>query len=217
MKPKRFVAAAVLATAIAAVFVGAQTVPAGGPADLFNLQAGYMKTAATSNLLSFDGATGWLNGSALSTAQLRGKVVLVDFWTYSCINWRRTLPYLRAWNEKYREQGLVVVGVHTPEFSFEKDIGNVGEAVKEMHITYPVVLDSGYRIWNTFDNQYWPALYLIDGKGRVRYFHPGEGEYDRTERAIQRRRFARNHVEQTRRLRREELALLWGIALSEQP
>jgi thiol-disulfide isomerase/thioredoxin len=149
-----------------------------------------LRTAATAalpenTLLSFKGASGWINAPALTAADLRGRVVLVDFWTYTCVNWRRTLPYVRAWSEKYKDQGLVVIGVHTPEFSFEKDLRNVTEAVKQARVPYPVVVDSDYRIWNAFANQYWPAAYLIDATGRVRFFHAGEGEYARTEREIQ--------------------------------
>lgn len=187
MKPKRWLAGAALAIASGAIFLGARTTKVGGPTDLFNLGSGYMKTAAVTkaNLLSFDGATGWLNTPPLTAESLRGKVVLIDFWTYTCVNWRRTLPYVRAWSEKYRDQGLVVIGVHTPEFGFEKELRNVTEAVRQARVPYPVVVDSDYRIWNAFDNQYWPAVYLIDATGRVRYFYPGEGEYAKTEREIQ--------------------------------
>ncbi|MET0790543.1 MAG: thioredoxin family protein [Polyangiaceae bacterium] len=131
------------------------------------------------------GATGWLNSPPLSVAGLRGKVVLIDFWTYSCINWRRSLPYVRAWAHKYQAQGLVVVGVHTPEFGFEKNVDNVRWATSEMKIDYPVALDRQYAIWRAFDNQYWPALYLIDTQGNVRYHQFGEGEYERVEAVIQ--------------------------------
>jgi thiol-disulfide isomerase/thioredoxin len=117
---------------------------------------------------------------------LRGKVVAVDVWTYTCINWLRTLPYVRAWAEKYKKDGLVVIGVHSPEFSFEHDPDNVRHAVKAMRIDYPVAIDNDFEIWRGFDNHYWPALYLVDGKGRVRYRHFGEGEYEQSERAIQR-------------------------------
>ena len=132
-----------------------------------------------------NGATGWLNTPPLGAAELRGKVVLVDFWTYSCINWLRTAPYVRAWAEKYKDQGLVVVGVHTPEFEFEKNVDNVRRAVREMHITYPVAIDSDYAVWRAFSNNAWPAIYLIDAQGRVRYRHLGEEEYPQTERMIQ--------------------------------
>lgn len=136
-------------------------------------------------LQRFDSATAWLNSPQLSATELRGKVVLVDFWTYTCINWLRTLPYVRAWAEKYRDQGLVVIGVHTPEFEFEKNIDNVRGAVKEMRVTYPVAIDSGYAVWRAFSNNAWPAVYLIDAQGRIRYRHFGEGEYERMEKTIQ--------------------------------
>jgi thiol-disulfide isomerase/thioredoxin len=136
-------------------------------------------------LESLGRATGWLNSGPLSAADLRGKVVLVDFWTYSCINWMRQLPYVRAWADKYKEQGLIVIGVHTPEFAFEHDIDNVRRAARDMRVEYPVATDNGYVIWSAFRNAYWPALYLIDAKGRVRYHHFGEGEYEKSERMIQ--------------------------------
>lgn len=134
----------------------------------------------------FDGATGWLNSPPLTAADLYGKVVLVDFWTYTCINWLRTLAYVRAWSEKYRDQGLVVVGVHTPEFPFERDIDNVRQAVKDMRVGYPIALDSNYAIWRAFGNRYWPAIYIADVQGRIRHHQFGEGEYDECEWVIQR-------------------------------
>jgi thiol-disulfide isomerase/thioredoxin len=132
-----------------------------------------------------DGATAWFNSPPLTPGDLRGKVVLVDFWTYSCINWRREYPFVRAWASKYRDKGLVVVGVHTPEFSFEKDLGNVKRAVQEIGVEYPVAVDTERRIWRAFENAYWPALYFIDSKGRVRHHQFGEGAYDTSERVIQ--------------------------------
>jgi cytochrome c biogenesis protein CcdA/thiol-disulfide isomerase/thioredoxin len=131
------------------------------------------------------GATQWLNSPPLTDEMLRGKVVLVDFWTYSCINCLRTLPYLKAWDEKYRAQGLVIIGVHAPEFAFEKDIKNVEQAVSELGIKYPVAIDNQYAIWNAFKNEYWPAHYLIDARGRIRNQHFGEGAYQETELRIQ--------------------------------
>jgi cytochrome c biogenesis protein CcdA/thiol-disulfide isomerase/thioredoxin len=131
------------------------------------------------------GAVEWLNSSPLTAAQLKGKVVLVDFWTYSCINCLRTMPYVKAWAEKYRDQGLVVIGVHAPEFAFERDLGNVRKAVKDLGITYPVAVDNDYAIWRAFGNQYWPAHYFIDAKGRIRHHHFGEGEYAQSEQVIQ--------------------------------
>jgi thiol-disulfide isomerase/thioredoxin len=129
-------------------------------------------------------ATEWLNSPPLSTAALLGKVVLIQFGTYTCINWLRTLPYIRAWSQKYR-QGFALIGVHTPEFEFEKDLDNVRRAVRQMRIEHPVVIDNEYSIWRAFDNQYWPALYFLDTHGRVRRHHFGEGGYDSSERAIQ--------------------------------
>src|SRR5215472_8935213 len=137
------------------------------------------------DLPSLGGATGWLNSQPLTAAGLRGKVVLIDFWTYTCINWLRTLPFVRAWNGKYRNQGLVVIGVHAPEFSFEKNLNNVRRAVKDMRIDYPVAVDNEHVIWRAFRNQYWPALYFVDAQGRVRYQHFGEGAYEQSEMIIQ--------------------------------
>ncbi|WP_454851052.1 cytochrome c biogenesis protein DipZ [Rhizobium binxianense] len=134
---------------------------------------------------SLDGAVEWLNSPPLDAEQLRGKVVLVDFWTYSCINCIRTIPYVRAWAEKYKDQGLVMIGVHSPEFAFEKKVDNVRKAIGDFRIGYPVAIDNDYRIWRAFENSYWPAGYLIDAKGRIRYHHFGEGNYARTEKAIQ--------------------------------
>jgi thiol-disulfide isomerase/thioredoxin len=137
-------------------------------------------------LPSFDGATGWLNSPPLSPADLGGKVALVDFWTYTCINWLRTLGYVRAWSEKYADLGLVVVGVHTPEFPFERDVDNVRQAVKDMGVEYPVALDSDYAIWEALSNRYWPAVYIADVTGRIRHHHFGEGGYEECERIVQR-------------------------------
>ncbi|WP_186030780.1 cytochrome c biogenesis protein DipZ [Burkholderia gladioli] len=134
---------------------------------------------------SLAGATEWLNSPPLTNASLRGKVMLVDFWTYSCINCLRTLPYVKAWARKYRNDGLVVIGVHAPEFAFERDIGNVKKATHDLGVTYPVAIDNGYSIWRAFNNEYWPAHYFIDAQGRVRYHHFGEGDYVQSERAIQ--------------------------------
>ena len=136
-------------------------------------------------LPSFGAATGWLNSPQLATAELRGKVVLVNFWTYTCINWLRQLPYVRAWAGKYADQGLVVIGVHTPEFPFEHDADNVRRAVQDMGISYPVAIDSDYGVWTAFDNNYWPALYFADAQGRIRHHHFGEGEYEQSEMVIQ--------------------------------
>ncbi len=148
------------------------------PADLNNLPVeGVMPPLS--------GATTWINSPPLTREQLRGKVVVVDFWTYSCINCLRALPYVRAWAEKYRDQGLVVIGVHTPEFAFEKSEANVREAVARLGVTYPVAMDNDFAVWRAFNNQYWPAHYFIDAQGRIRHHHFGEGDYDGSERVIQ--------------------------------
>lgn len=137
------------------------------------------------DLPPLDGAVQWLNSPPLTAEALKGKVVLVDFWTYSCINCLRTLPYLKAWAAKYHDQGLVVIGVHAPEFAFERDVGNVTAAMKKLGITYPVAIDNDYKIWRAFDNEYWPAHYFVDAQGKIRFHHFGEGEYDQSERVIQ--------------------------------
>jgi len=127
----------------------------------------------------------WLNSSPLTSAELRGKVVLVDFWTYTCVNWIRTLPYVRAWAQKYKEQGLVVVGVHSPEFEFEKDVPHIRNAIEALRVDFPVAVDSEHAIWNAYGNQYWPAVYIVDTKGRIRHRQFGEGDYASIEKAIQ--------------------------------
>jgi thiol-disulfide isomerase/thioredoxin len=137
-------------------------------------------------LPGFDGATGWLNTPPLPSTDLRGKVVLVDFWTYTCINWLRTLGHVRAWADKYHEHGLVVVGVHTPEFPFEHDVDNVRQAAKDLRVGYPIALDSDYMVWRAFSNQYWPAVYIADSQGRIRHHQFGEGGYAECEMVIQR-------------------------------
>jgi thiol-disulfide isomerase/thioredoxin len=134
---------------------------------------------------SFEGATQWINSEPLTKDTLRGKVVLVEFWTYTCINWLRTAPYVRAWAEKYKDKGLVVIGVHTPEFEFEKNIDNVRRETANQNVAYPVAIDNDYAVWSAFSNRYWPALYFVDAAGRIRHHHFGEGEYDRSERVIQ--------------------------------
>ena len=135
---------------------------------------------------SLDGATGWLNSEPLDPAGLRGRVVLVNFWTLTCINWLRQEPYVRAWSRAYRDDGLIVIGVHTPEFGFEHDIDLVEQAVKERDIDYPVAADNDYGVWSAFDNHYWPALYFVDTDGIIRDEHFGEGRYEESERVIQR-------------------------------
>jgi len=136
---------------------------------------------APTTLPDLSGATAWINSPPLTPASLRGKVVLVDFWTYSCINCLRTLPYVKAWYAKYKDSGFVVLGVHTPEFPFEKDESNVRKAVHDLGILYPVAMDNDYSIWQSFNNQYWPAHYFIDATGRIRYHQFGEGNYDQSE------------------------------------
>jgi hypothetical protein len=136
-------------------------------------------------LPGFDSATGWLNSPPLTEDDLAGKVVLADFWTYTCINWLRTLAWVRAWYETYGGLGLLVVGVHTPEFWFEHDVDNIRRAAREMRVEYPIAIDSDYGVWRDFGNRYWPAVYLADAEGRIRYHHFGEGDYAECERAIQ--------------------------------
>ena len=135
---------------------------------------------------SLAGATGWLNSQPLTPTGLAGKVVLVDFWTFTCINWLRTAPYVRAWSQAYRDDGLVVIGAHTPEFSFEHEIDRVRQATTQRGIDYPVALDNDYAVWNAFENHYWPALYFLDADGIIRDHHFGEGRYEQSERVIQR-------------------------------
>ncbi len=144
-----------------------------------------MTVVARLDMLSFAGATEWLNSQPLSAADLDGHVVLVDFWTLTCINWLRTAPYVRAWSQAYRDDGLVVIGVHTPEFSFEHELDRVRHATKELRIDYPVAVDNGYEIWDAFANHYWPALYFVDADGVIRDHHFGEGRYEQSERVIQ--------------------------------
>jgi thiol-disulfide isomerase/thioredoxin len=135
---------------------------------------------------SLGGAAGWLNSEPLGPAELRGRVVLVNFWTLTCINWLRQEPYVRAWSDAYRDDGLVVIGVHTPEFAFEHDIDGVRRATRERRIGYPVAVDNDYAVWSAFDNHYWPALYFVDADGIIRDHHFGEGRYEQSERVIQR-------------------------------
>ena len=177
MKPRRILLAAILAIAIGASTedksMAQQMTPAAVPLPI------------EGELPSLGGAADWLNSPPLTAEGLRGKVVLVQVWTYSCINWLRTLPYVRAWAEKYRDQGLVVIGVHTPEFGFEHDLDNVRRAAKDMRVDYPIAIDNDNAIWRAFNNQYWPALYFVDAEGHIRHHHFGEGEYEQSERVIQ--------------------------------
>ncbi len=146
--------------------------------------ANTIRLAVEGNMPPLDGAVAWINSEPLKAADLRGKVVLVEFWTYTCINWRRQLPYVRAWAEKYRGEGLVVIGVHSPEFEFEKNIDNVRRATKEIPIQYPVAVDNEHAIWRAFDNEYWPALYFVDAQGHIRHHQFGEGDYQQSETVI---------------------------------
>jgi thiol-disulfide isomerase/thioredoxin len=137
------------------------------------------------HLPSFAGATGWLNSEPLTSASLRGRVVLVDFWTYTCVNWLRTLPYVRAWDATYADRGLTTIGVHTPEFDFEYDVTNVVAQADARRVTYPIAVDNDYGVWQAFANHFWPAVYIADAQGRIRYHHFGEGEYAMTEMVVQ--------------------------------
>jgi thiol-disulfide isomerase/thioredoxin len=141
-----------------------------------------------------NGAVDWLNSPPLSVDQLRGKVVIVNFWTYSCINCLRTLPYLKTWSKKYRDQGLVVIGVHTPEFAFERGLGNVKRAAHDLGVDYPVAIDNKYAVWQAFGNQYWPAFYIVDATGHIRYHQFGEGNYDKSERVVRQLLAEAGHV-----------------------
>ncbi|HET8972896.1 MAG TPA: redoxin domain-containing protein [Pseudolabrys sp.] len=185
--------ATVLAIAIAApmaAFVGdismAQPTTSTGERTAFFHGPGSGPIANQSGLASIERADAWLNSPPLTVPALRGKVVLVHFWTYTCINWLRTQSYLRAWADKYKDKGLVVIGVHTPEFGFEKNLDNVRREAKALRVDYPVAVDSEYLIWRAFKNNYWPAQYFIDAQGRVRHTHFGEGAYDQSEMVIQR-------------------------------
>ncbi len=192
MKVNKLLVAGVLTIAIGAPIAGFLGEMNGQPMTSGEVRVPFLhglptgQIASQSELTSLERASEWLNSPPLTASALRGKVVLVDFWTYTCINWLRTLPYVRAWAEKYRDQGLVVIGVHSPEFSFEKNMSNVRWAVKELRVDYPVAVDSEHVIWRAFKNQYWPALYFIDAQGRVRHHHFGEGQYEQSEMIIQR-------------------------------
>jgi len=182
MKAYRFVPGIVAAVCAACVAVDASSGEKAGRLPTTPLASSAL---AQGPMPSLEGAVEWLNSKPLTAAELRGKVVLIDFWTYSCINWQRTLPYVRAWADKYKDQGLVVIGVHTPEFSFEKDLDNVRRASSQLKVGHPVAVDSAREIWGAFDNRYWPAQYFIDARGKIRHHHFGEGDYERSERIIQ--------------------------------
>lgn len=191
MKKSKLLLAAVLATATGASIASVvgegkqQPMTSTGVGTPFLHRPLAYQNAGQSELASLARASAWLNSPPLTQSALRGKVVLIDFGTYTCINWRRALPYVRAWAEKYRDQGLVVISVHAPEFSFEKNLTNVRSAVKDMRIDYPVAVDNDHAIWRAFKNQYWPALYFIDSHGRVRHHHFGEGSFEQSEMIIQ--------------------------------
>jgi thiol-disulfide isomerase/thioredoxin len=191
MKTKRLLVLAVLAIAIAAPIAGFIAEMKGQPMTSPRVQVPFLhwlptgQAAGRGELASLEHADAWLNSPPLAAADLRGKVVLVDFWTYTCINWLRQLPYVRAWAEKYKDQGLVVIGVHTPEFAFEKNIDNVRQAAKDLRVDYPIAIDNDYAIWRAFKNQYWPALYFVDAQGRIRHQQFGEGKYEESEKVIQ--------------------------------
>jgi thiol-disulfide isomerase/thioredoxin len=193
MKPGKLLIAAVLVIAIGAPIAGfvgdiklpLSTIPTGEPIAFFHGPAAG-PPANHSGLASLERADEWLNSPPLTASGLRGKVVLVHFWTYTCINWLRTQSYLRAWADKYKDKGLIVIGVHTPEFKFEKNMDNVRREVKALRVDYPVAVDSEYVIWKAFNNNYWPAQYFIDAQGRLRHTHFGEGSYDQSEMVIQR-------------------------------
>ena len=182
MKTNQLLLAAILASAIGAPVVTL----AEDKRVVQQMAAAAVQLPIEGELPSLGGATGWLNSPALTAAGLRGKVVLIDVWTYTCINWLRTLPYVRAWAEKYKNQGLVVIGVHSPEFAFEKNLDNVRRAAKDMKVDYPIAIDNNYAIWRALNNEYWPALYFVDARGRIRHHHFGEGEYEQSEMIIQR-------------------------------
>jgi thiol-disulfide isomerase/thioredoxin len=148
-------------------------------------EAGTEILPSEGRLSPFEGATGWLNSEPFTPEGLHGRVVAVQFWTYTCVNWLRTLPYVRQWSAKYHDHGLSVIGVHTPEFGFERNVENVRAAAREMGVDYPIALDSDYAVWRAFANRFWPALYIADGQGRIRYHHFGEGEYAMSEMAVQ--------------------------------
>src|SRR5690242_851796 len=168
-----------------AVIIGLAVIAPKPAAVLATARASEAALADEGSMPDLGGAIGWLNSAPLDRKSLRGKVVLVDIWTYTCINSLRPMPYMKGWADKYKDAGLVVISVHTPEFSFEKERVNVERAVRDLKVTFPVAIDTNYRIWQAFNNEYWPALYLIDGKGRIRYHYFGEGEYGETERVIQ--------------------------------
>src|SRR5215211_391867 len=181
MKAKQLLIAATLAFAIGALGL----ISGEGGNMVQRVTPAAAQSPLGGELMSLGRATAWLNSEPLTAASLRGRVVLVNVWTYTCINWLRTMPYVRAWAEKYKDQGLVVIGVHAPEFPVERDLDNVRRAATDLRVNYPIAVDNDFAIWRAFDNHYWPALYLVDAQGRVRHHQFGEGEYAQSERMIQ--------------------------------
>src|SRR5262245_3561907 len=181
MKVNQILLAAMLASVVGALI----WVSARGGNVVDELAPAAAQTPPGGELASLDSATAWLNSEPLTAASLRGKVVLVDVWTFTCINWLRTMPYVRAWAEKYKDQGLVVIGVHAPEFPVERDLDNVRRAARDLRVDFPIAVDNDFAIWRAFKNQYWPALYFVDAQGRLRHQVFGEGEYAQSERMIQ--------------------------------
>jgi thiol-disulfide isomerase/thioredoxin len=191
MNTNRLLAGAVLVVAIGATIAGIVGETKGQRMATSGVRVPFLhglptgEIAGGAELASLEHATGWLNSPPLTPSALRGKVVLIEFWTYTCINWLRSQPYVRAWAEKYKDQGLVVIGVHAPEFPFERDIDNVRRAARDLKVGYPIAIDNDFAIWRAFGNRYWPALYFVDAQGRVRYQHFGEGAYEQSEMIIQ--------------------------------
>jgi thiol-disulfide isomerase/thioredoxin len=184
---KRVGAAAPAVVAAVALGFGASTLAQPSPTGATSnpRDATPLRLPVEGTMPPLDGAAAWLNTPPLTAEALRGKVVLVDFWTYSCINCLNALPHVREWNRKYKDQGLVVVSVHTPEFAYEKSINNVKRAVSNLDVSFPVAIDNNYAIWRAFGNNYWPAHYFVDAQGRIRFHHFGEGEYQKSEQVIQ--------------------------------
>jgi thiol-disulfide isomerase/thioredoxin len=183
MKANQLLLAAILASTVAVA--SPIEILAADKSAVRQMRPATVRLPIEGELPSLGSATEWLNSPPLTASGLRGKVVLVDVWTYTCINWLRTLPYVRAWAEKYKNQGLVVIGVHAPEFAFEKNVDNVRRAAKEMKVNYPIAIDNDFAIWRALKNEYWPALYFVDGRGKIRHHQFGEGEYEQSERIIQ--------------------------------
>jgi thiol-disulfide isomerase/thioredoxin len=191
MKMSKLLVAAVLAIAIGAAIAGFVGEMKGRPMTTPGVRVPFLhwlptgESTGQSELASLERANEWLNSPPLTPSALRGKVVLIEFWTYTCINWLRSAPYVRAWADKYKDRGLVVIGVHAPEFPFERNIDNVRRAAKDLKVDYPIAIDNDFAIWRAFRNQYWPALYFVDAQGRVRHQHFGEGSYEQSEMIIQ--------------------------------